>query len=657
VSEEIIKESLSDENKIEERTDAVTETTAEAKTEATAEAKTTTNSGAKAEEVKPSEADMAAPKDSEIDETSVEELSESVERKRPTASEKRAENKKKKKSGFGKWLKKHKGWIIFLILVIIGLIVYFKYKSNKAAQEALANAESQKFGIISSQDITDAISTTGTIKASKTSTLYSALKDTKITAVNFEVGDHVEEGDVLVTFSDDSINKQIQEAKEDIALSQQKEAINASDRERNYVYSYGSTANSLSEAAQNVDEKLKALYEACDAYGDAKRKLTKKIEDDGAYPETREQIETQIATAYENEQKAQSAYNSAVNALAEANRKGANDLASAQSTYDTGVLTANDSVKSLQRKLEDLEDSLENYVVTSPISGTVTEVDVEAGNGFNSGNLMVVQQDDVLLVTTEIDEYDIPKVQKGQSVVIKTDATGDDELDGYVSFVSPVSSASMSSSGSGSSSSSGVTYKVEVTITSKDDRLRIGMSAKLNIIILQHTDALVVPYNAIETDENGDSYLRVVDNSQKPATADTSSESGADNAGSDSGIPVVGLDGAEVPTGTPSSSSNSGNSNGPNFDGNSNRPSFGSGGPNMPGNGAASVPSVNYKKVPVTIGIEADYYTEVISDEIKEGMQVLVDDVENNTTSGFGGPGGMGGGGMGGGMGGGPGGF
>ena len=37
----------------------------------------------------------------------------------------------------------------------------------------------------------------------------------------------------------------------------------------------------------------------------------------------------------------------------------------------------------------------------------------------------------------------------------------------------------------------------------------------------------------------------------------------------------------------------------------------------------------NAKEIPVQIGLESDYYTEVISPEIKEGMTVLV-----NSTAG-----------------------
>lgn len=590
-------------------------------------------------------------KDSEIDTMSVEELSNSNEKPVVKASEKKAIEKDKKKKGkskASKFWKKYRGLIIFLILLAIGAVIFFMNKKKTEAQEAMQNATKQEFALIERQDITDPISTTGTIKAKKTSTLYSALKDTKLTNVNFEVGDHVNEGDVVVTFSVDNINKNIQETLEDIATSRQKEALEAESRERSYLYTYGTESYSLVTAQEKVEQTLKELYNACDGYGDAKRELEAFNNDPENYKNEhpgmgtndesiRSNLQGQVSAAYEKEQTCQKNYNDAVAALAEANRKATNDLASAENTYETGQLTAGDNTRKLERTLETYQESLEDYVVTAPISGIVTKVEVEEGNGFNGGNLMVIQDDEHLVVTTEIDEYDIATVEEGQEVVIKTDATGDDELRGVVAAVAPTSTASSSGSASAQgSSSSSVTYSVDIDVVDRDPRLRIGMSAKINIVTAEHTSAFVVPYSAINEDDDGNKYINVVD-----AGSSSSAPSG-DASANPSGIPVVGVDGNAENSGKPSSGSNT-SSSFPSIGG-----STSSKRPDAPGSSANS--TISTRKIIVTTGIEGDYYTEIFSDEISEGMQVVLTE-KNNSSNDFdfmnmgGGPsGGMGGG-------------
>lgn len=533
--------------------------------------------------------------DSDIVEMSVEEMSAKVEsdsaKNRPANKkneEKAKADKTAKRNAFKRFWKRRKGLIIFLVLVIAGIVAFILYNKKQKELEALSSVEQQEFDFVKRDDIRSTISTTGTIKAKKTSTLYSALKDTKITNVNYAVGDQVHEGDVVVTFSVENIEKQISEAEEDIAISRQQEALAAQKRDRDYLNTYASEASSLANAEESVNTALKNLYEACDGYGDAKRELQEAIEK-GKSEEELSAYRSRVSLAYNTEQEAQKSYSDAVAALADKNRQSEYDIANAENSYASNNLNAGDSTRQLERKLETYKETLEDYVVTAPISGIVTKVEVEEGNGFNGGNLMEIQQNDSFVVTTEIDEYDIPNVELGQRVVIMTDATRDDELEGTVSFVSPTATTSQN----GAATTGGVTYKVEIDIKGMDERLRIGMSAKLNIITDEHKDTLVVRYDAIEEKDNGDTVVYVVDNSANPAvTTPESGVDGSDQSGVDNGIPVVGVDGTV--TGTPKKG-------------------------DMP-----QAPTVNTREIPVTIGIEGDYYTEIISDELTEGMQVTV---------------------------------
>ena len=582
--------------------------------------------------------------DSDIETMTVDEMAGKEEKPKKTASQKAAEDKKKKKqnSKFKRFWKKRKGLIIFLLLVIIGAIAFLIYRKQKAAKEAIENATPTEFALIEKQDIRDTISTTGTIVSPKTSQLISSFKEsTKITNVYFEVGDHVNEGDVVVTYSTENIEKSISETKEDIATNKQKEALTAEQNESDYLHSYTSATTTLESKSEAVDKALKDLYEACDGYGDAKREL-QEAKDNDESEATIASLEAKVSTTYQTEQNAQKTYSDAVAALATANSDQSYTLSKADNSKAAADLSLGDQTKSLERQLETYEDNLEDYIVTAPISGIVTKVEVEEGNGFTSGNVMTIQRDDVLYITTEIDEYDIPSVEEGQRVVIKTDATQDDELEGEVIEIAPTATSSSSTSGAATGqSTSGATYTVKIEIKTQDDRLKLGMSAKINIITDEDDDTLVVRYDAIEEDADGNHYVRVVDNNGVGSQNMAPSGNGASDA-SGNGIAVVGVDG--TPTGAPEGQ----NMPSGDFAGGDNKKSglFGS-----KNDEAAAQPEIQSRNVYVEIGIEGDYYTEIISDEISEGMQVIVqsdfastDDNPFAMMMGGGGGGGQGGG-------------
>ena len=109
---------------------------------------------------------------------------------------------KKVMRGTGKFLRKFR---VLIIIAVIGFIVItlIKYTSNRAKKVlAEMSAADKEIATVESRDLVETITATGTVVSAKTRTLASTIvKDTKITSVNCKVGDHVDEGDILVTFS------------------------------------------------------------------------------------------------------------------------------------------------------------------------------------------------------------------------------------------------------------------------------------------------------------------------------------------------------------------------------------------------------------------------------------------------------------------------
>ncbi|MCR5268851.1 MAG: efflux RND transporter periplasmic adaptor subunit [Lachnospiraceae bacterium] len=487
--------------------------------------------------------------------------------------------------------------VILLLLIGGGLFLYFRViKPAKATAEAMLSSMNETTDTVEQRDITNSISTTGIFEACDVRTITSTAKDPTIDAVLADVGDHVNKGDTLVIFSTEAINRTIEQLKEDLSEARRLQAVESRASDRSYLYTYADQANQLLNQSDVVEARLKALYEACDGYGDAKRAL-QEAKESGASEATISVLENDVSLAYQQEQTAQSNYDSAVKSQGQLVGASGNTLTKADEDHEIAAIKAGDQARQYQRQIEDYQEKLENFIITAPISGIVTLVDVEEGNGFSGGRVMVIQNTDTMKLIARVDEYDIPNVKLGQRVVIKTDATRDDELEGYISFIQPASAITKSgfprvTDDPFATSATEAIYEATVTVQTKDPRLRIGMFGKINIIVDQVSNVLTVPYDAIQTDAQGGYYVTVVDD-QGGGTA-------GKNAG-DPSMPVLQVNGQDVNTvEDPAKDDNK--------------------------KGKPGMPAKNRRDIPVEIGMEGDYYTQVISDELKPGMTVVIPD-------------------------------
>ena len=109
-----------------------------------------------------------------------------------------------------------------------------------------------------------------------------------------------------------------------------------------------------------------------------------------------------------------------------------------------------------------------------------------------------------------MDEYDISKISKDLKAVVKTDATGDEQLKGTVSFVAPTPNSTASSGGNTGTANTSPAYKVRIDLEDYDERLRVGMTAKTSIILDSRENVFAVAYDCVQTDEEGNNYIRIM---------------------------------------------------------------------------------------------------------------------------------------------------
>lgn len=164
-------------------------------------------------------------------------------------------------------------------------------------------------------------------------------------------------------------------------------------------------------------------------------------------------------------------------------------------------------------QINTLKEQIEDGVVKSTVSGTVTNVNVKKGDLYTGSTIATIEGTEQFIIEAEIDEYDIPDVEVGMKVLIKTDATRDEELEGKITYVA--SSATNSSAVAGmtgtttTAAGTNATYKIEISLDTQNDRLRLGMNAKLSIITEMEEDVWSVPYNAIYEREDGTNYIEI----------------------------------------------------------------------------------------------------------------------------------------------------
>jgi multidrug efflux pump subunit AcrA (membrane-fusion protein) len=201
-------------------------------------------------------------------------------------------------------------------------------------------------------------------------------------------------------------------------------------------------------------------------------------------------------------------------------------VASAQSQLESAKVQTSVSTLSTEEQLNAYKKQLAETNLTSTVSGTVTAVKVKAGDYYTGGALITIEGIESFIVEAEIDEYDIADIEVGMEAIIKTDSTRDEELSGTVISVAPT--ATSTASDLTTSVASSATYTVKISIDTENDRLRLGMNSKINIITEKSTDALTVPYTAVTENADGKSIVTVLndDGSEEEIEVTVGLESG-----------------------------------------------------------------------------------------------------------------------------------
>lgn len=152
------------------------------------------------------------------------------------------------------------------------------------------------------------------------------------------------------------------------------------------------------------------------------------------------------------------------------------------------VDAARAGVRQAQANVEIARTAVGKTIVRAPFDATVLDVKIEVGEATAPGAPVVMLADtSVLHVDAEIDEADLARVQVGMPTDVTFDALPGERIRGKLSSIAP----SVARDPRGGRS---IAVDVELPI---DPRLRVGMSADVDIIVAVHESCLFVPPNAV----------------------------------------------------------------------------------------------------------------------------------------------------------------
>ena len=283
---------------------------------------------------------------------------------------------------------------------------------------------------------------------------------------------------------------------------------------------YNNVQSAALRTQQSVDSKSHSQKVASDAgksydsFSDDQQIESNELSEDQAwdqyeqaktsYEQAKINEENQLTKLYDAVITAQNNYLNAIDSYNATVRSTQQTLEEYQRGIQQAEANADSTTSQLQ--LDNLKDSLSDYEITAPMSGTVTSLNIKVGDitqVSSTSTLATITSYDKMKVSLSVSEYDVSNLSKGDKVTVTVDAV-DKDFEGTVSSVSAVGS-----------SSNGIAYfAVEVQFT-PDSSVMVGMTADVSQTISEAKDAVTVLSDAIATGADGSSYVLVKGTNEK----------------------------------------------------------------------------------------------------------------------------------------------
>ncbi len=166
---------------------------------------------------------------------------------------------------------------------------------------------------------------------------------------------------------------------------------------------------------------------------------------------------------------------------------------------------ANANILSAQGQVEGALSRYNDTIISAPVPGTITSIDIKIGEQAVPQKSAIVLQDvSNIYLETNINEANIANLTVGMPVEITYDSFGTEKVfKGNITKIDPSSTLV----------SGVVNYKVTAS-TEQLPEIRPGMTANMTIKVKEKNSVLSIPSRAIVTDDKGSRTIRVITNTR-----------------------------------------------------------------------------------------------------------------------------------------------
>ena len=165
--------------------------------------------------------------------------------------EEKKENKIKNAAGAAAaWIKGHKvpaAVILAVLLALIGLLIFLHGRS--AGQKTETEAET---ATVERRDLVQSLTLSGTVESGAAYSVTSSLADVEVKQVNVTVGDSVRKGDVIAVLDDEELRENVNSASKNLSSAKKKNSQDISNAKRSLKNAKEDEKVQTSRAKQDV---------------------------------------------------------------------------------------------------------------------------------------------------------------------------------------------------------------------------------------------------------------------------------------------------------------------------------------------------------------------------------------------------------------------
>ena len=434
--------------------------------------------------------------------------------------------------------KRKKSSIIITVIIIVVLVLWMVSCALTPAAAVIVTTTVAERG-----DIQESISTSGTVASEDKKVVFAPVAG-RLGEVKVAAGDAVKAGDVLVSYDMEEMENSLQqaalqqrkstatyngamadnsesqaklnEANTNLEVLNQQIADNKSylkDLQNQLSQSQRDTSNGLAAESYNLsnqlnelNRKLEALDKSAPDYESQAQAIQQEIQSVNAAISRNSYLQS-VANATDYHAKMEQEIADVQDRIADYEEYKAR-MESQKTSSESTIMDAYDKEGySTDKELADLtyQQAEKEYYeakegICAEFDAIVTECTAVPGASVTDGaQLLTLESSENVKVTFNASRYDLEKLEVGQKAEIEI---SDNTYEGEVSKINRMAAPNESGT---------PMVGVEIHITNPDDRIVLGLDAKLTIYTQKSENALLIPVEAVNADKDGD-FLYVVEN-------------------------------------------------------------------------------------------------------------------------------------------------